>query len=139
MKNFFLIILCVIVIYGLLIFLSPDTSSKIESLIGVSWFTENIRGAKDKFDDAVTDVPSASELKTGASDIRDSIRWGLDTTKEKIDWVRSTFESAEETFNDTLDTIDTAVETVNEAKETVNDLNEKAQGLKDLGNSLRGE
>ena len=139
MKNFFLIILCIFVIYGLLIFLSPDTSSKIESLIWFPWFTENIRGAKTDFDNIVTDVPSANEFKSWALDIRDSIKWGLDTTKEKIDWVRSTLSSAEETLNDTLDTIDTAVETVNEAKETVNDLNEKAQWLKDLGNSLRGE
>lgn len=139
MKKFLLIIVCVVVIYGLLIFLSPETSSKIESLVGFPGFTENIRGAKDQFDTAVTDVPSAQEFKSWALDIRDTIKWGLDTTKEKIDGVRSTLSTAEDTLNDTLDTIDTAVETVNEAKETVNDLSEKAESLKEIGNTLRGE
>jgi hypothetical protein len=139
MKKIFLIIVCIIVIYGLLIFLSPETSSKIESLVGFPGITENIRWAKTQFDDAVTDIPTAGEFKSWALDIKDSIKWGLDTTKEKIDGVRSSLSSAEDTLNDTLDTIDTAVETVSTAKDTVNDLSEKAEALKEIGNTIRGE
>ena len=128
-----------VVIYGLLMFLLPQATSKFESLIGIPGFTENIRWAKSQFDEVVTEVPSADEFKSGALDIRDTIKGGLDTTKEKIDWVRSTLSSAENTFNDTMDTIDTAVETVNSAKDTVNDLSEKAESLRDIGNSIRGE
>lgn len=137
MKKFLLIVICVISIYILLIFLSPETSSKIESLLWFSWTTDKIHSFKKTFDWAITDVPSAQEFKSWAIDIWNTLKWSLDTTKSKIDSVRSTLSWAQDSLNSTLDTFDTAVETVKNAKETVDGLNEKTDSLKNLWEAIK--
>lgn len=137
MKKILLLILSVFIIYALLVFLSPETSSKIEEMFGFSGTTDKIRNIKTQFDTTVTDVPSPQEVKSWALDIRDSLKNGLDLTKWKIDSVRSTLSWAQESFNETMDTIDTTIETVKSAKEAVDKFSEKWDALQQIGDSIK--
>lgn len=137
MKKILLFLLCLVILYGLTIFLAPEISSRLEKTIWFSWTTDSIRNFKSQFDDVVTDIPSVDEFKTGAEDVKNTLQDWLNTTKWKIDSVRSTFSWAQDTINETFDTIDWAIETVKNARETVDDLSKKTESLQNLWDILQ--
>ena len=86
----FSFIIILFVWYGLLVFLSPDTSSRIDWFLWVSWFTETLRGKKEKVDTLATDWVN------NLYRFWDDARWFMDGAKERIDDVRETTNKIEE-------------------------------------------
>lgn len=127
----------VIVSYLSWVFLAPDITKTIEGAVWLSGTTDEIRSFKDSFDDIVTDIPSVAEFKSWAIDIGNTVKWWLDSTKEKIDDVRVTLSWAQDTFNNTMDTIDSTIETVKWAKDSVQKFNESNEWLMKLWDSIK--
>lgn len=136
-KKLLLLILSILVLYGVLVFLAPKISSSVESFVWIPGITEKIHSSKEDFDNIVTNVPSKQEFKSWAIDISDTIKWGLDSTKDKIDNVRVTLSWAQNTIDETFDNIDQAVETVKEVKEVVEKLKSPAEKLQNLGENIQ--
>lgn len=114
-----LILLIPTVWYGITVFASPETASKIDNLIWLSGFSENIRGTKSNLDTAITDIPSINEFKSWALDIKDTVIDGVSSTKETIDSVRWGVQKVEETYNQAVDTYDSTKDAIDEANRKI--------------------
>lgn len=126
------------------VFLFPEQMKKIEAQLWLTGITESIHSSKTTFDNTVTDVPQTrsqwqewyDSAFSGAIKIKESVVWGIDTTKNTVDSIRVNaqkvedgYSAAKETFQEvkenyqevktfveetgeTLDKIDTAMSTV---------------------------
>ncbi len=103
----------------------PQVSSTIDSIIGLPGFSERLRGSKEDFDGAITNIPSLQEVRSGALDAQEKLLNGIDTTKDTIDTIREGAQKAEETYNDAKQTFDQAKETFDNAKEVFDDMTDK--------------
>ena len=119
------------------VFLAPDITKTIEDVVWMSGTTDEIRSFKNSFNDIVTDIPSAAEFKSWAIDIGNTVKWGLDSTKEKIDDVRVTLSWAQDTLNSTMQTIDSTIESVQSAKDSVEEFKESNAWLMKLWETIR--
>lgn len=137
LKKILLLVPCLIILYLVTVFMSPKISSTLEWSLWVPGTTEKIQQWKEKFDDIVTNVPSREEFKSWALDISNTLKGWLDTTKEKIDNVRSTLSWAQDGINETFDKIDTAVETVKDAKESIEKIKNPVENLGELRNNIK--
>ena len=117
-----LILLIPAVWYGLTVFTSPELASRIDALVWLPGFSENLRGAKNNFDTAITDIPSVSEIKSGALDIKESFTDGVETTKGTIDSIRDGAQQVENTYNDAKETFEDAKEVFDDAAGKVDEL-----------------
>ncbi len=104
------------------VFIAPETASKIDSIVGLPGFSENLRWVKDNFDSAITDIPSVDEFKSWALDIKDKFTDGVETTKDTIDSIRDGAQKVENTYNDAKETFEDAKWVFEDATEKVNDL-----------------
>ena len=116
-----------IVSYGATVFVSPWLASSIDSVLWISGFSETLRGGKETFDGAITDIPSLNEVRSWALDAKEKFLEWVDTTKETIDSVRGGAQKAEETYNDAKETFDSAKNTFDSAKQTFDDLSWKVE------------
>jgi hypothetical protein len=137
MAYVFFTLIFVIVSYLSWVFLAPDITKTIEGAVWLSGTTDEIREFKNSFDDIVTDIPSVAEFKSWAIDIGNTVKWGLNTTKGKIDDIRVTLSWAQDSINNTFDAIDSTIESVKWAKETVQKFNESNEWLIKLWDSIR--
>ncbi|MCD5375144.1 hypothetical protein LR010_01690 [Candidatus Gracilibacteria bacterium] len=129
MKKLLSLIILISALYGVSVFLAPNIATKIDSLIGVPGLSDNIRGSKEAIDSTVTNIPSVSEFKSGAIDIKDKVADGVETTKDTIDTIRSGAQKVEETYNG-------AVDTYNDLKGTLEDAQEKVEQIQGVVESV---
>ena len=115
--------------YGVCVFAAPEIASKIDSLIGVPWFSESIRGSKTNLDSVITDIPSAWEFKSGALDIKDKVIEWIEVTKDTIDSIRSWAQQVEHAYSG-------ALETYNQLKWNLEDAQEKMQKIQGVVESV---
>ncbi len=84
----------VTVAYGATIFLFPSVSAKIDSLLWMPWFSDNIRGKKDSFDTTITNPDISlfpekyAQTLSGARDAQEQIMIWVQGTKDSIDGIR---------------------------------------------------
>jgi len=121
--------------YWVTVFSSPETASKIDAMIGMPWFSENIRGSKANFDTIVTDIPSINEFKSGALDIKDTVIDWVATTKDTIDSVRWWVQKVEKTYNDARDIVDGINGKVTDIKNTLDDVQSLWQNISNVVNT----
>lgn len=114
-----LILLIPTVWYGVTVFASPETAAKIDSLVWLPWFSDNIRGSKANLDAVITDIPSLNEFKSWALDIKDSVIDWVATTKDTIDSVRWWAQKVEDTYNQAVDTYDSTKDAIDEANRKI--------------------
>jgi len=103
MKKLFSILILIVVWYLLLIFLAPNISDKIDSIIWLNGLTKEIKDIKSDLD------------KNSVSDLSDAYSWAIkkiDETKGKIDDIRSTANEVEKTYNQVSDTVESVKKTV---------------------------
>jgi predicted nuclease with TOPRIM domain len=134
MTNIIALIILIFSSYWVCVFAAPEIASKIDSLIGISWFSESIRGTKTNLDSVITDIPSASEFKSWAIDIKDKVTGWVEATKDTIDTIRSWAQQVEEAYSGALDTYNDLKGTLEEAQEKV----EKIQGVVESVSQLTG-
>lgn len=141
-KKILLLILIFIVGFGILIFISPETSWKIEKVFWIEWFGESLRNGKKAVDGAITDIPSIEEFKSWAVDIGNKVNNGIQSTKDTIDSIRSgaqkvedTYNSAKDTIEDVKNTYDNAVETFSWAADKLHEVQWVIESVSNLTNS----
>lgn len=122
MKKLLSLIILISALYWVSVFLAPNIATKIDSLIWVPWLSDNIRGSKEAIDSTVTNIPSVSEFKSWAIDIKDKVADWVETTKDTIDTIRSWAQKVEETYN-------WAVDTYNDLKWTLEDAQKKVEQI----------
>lgn len=114
-----LLLLIPVIWYGMTVFIAPESAQKIDAIIWIPWFSENIRWVKNNLDTLVTDIPSASEFKSWALDIKETVTQWVITTKDTIDTVREWAQKVEETYNQAKDTYDSTKDALNEANRKI--------------------
>jgi hypothetical protein len=134
MKKLIALIILILALYGVSVFMFPDVSAKIDNLIGISGLSESIRWSKENIDSTITNIPSASEFKSGALDIKDKVVGWVEATKDTIDTIRSGAQQVEETYNWAVDTYNDIKWSLEDAQEKV----EKVQGIVDSFSELTG-
>jgi methyl-accepting chemotaxis protein len=125
----------ILALYGVSIFLFPIFASKIDSLLGIDGFSENIRSGKDNFDTIVTDIPEVSEFKSGAVDMKNTVIEWVNTTKEKIDTIRSGAQKVQETVEEWKQTFEEAKEVFDDASQKVEKIQSIMQDVQTLSGS----
>lgn len=133
-KKIIAFLLLIFTLYGVSIFLFPTVAAKIDSIIGIDGFSENLRSGKDNFDTIITDIPEVSEFKSGAVDIKNNVVEGVNATKEKIDTIRSGAQKIQETVEEGKQTYEEAREVFDDASQKV----EKIQGIMKEVQTLSG-
>lgn len=133
-----LLLLCIILItlYGLSVFLAPAFAAKVDSLLGIPGFSENLRGGKEVYESTLTKDWNTTYQKTksGVLDATDTVTSGVQSTKETIDSVREsaqevtqTLSGAKESFMETKESLEQAgkaIQDLQEATENINILNQ---------------
>lgn len=114
-----LILLIPSVWYGVTVFAAPETASKIDALIWIPGFSNNIRGTKTNLDSVITDIPSLNEFKSWALDIKETVIDWVSSTKDTIDSVRWWAQKVEETYNQAVDTYDSTKDAIDEANRKI--------------------
>lgn len=121
--------------YVMTVFTAPEIASKIDSLIWIPWFSDNLRGTKSNFDAAVTDIPSLQEFKSGALDIKETVIDSVSTTKDTIDTVRWWAQKIEETYNDAKDVVEDINGKVTNIKNTLDDVQSLGNNISNVVNT----
>jgi len=119
MKKILWLIVLIVTIYILLIFKAPNITTKIEKVLWFSWFTQAVTGTKWKLDKTYTNLPSKSEAYSWIIDIKNNVINWLDTTKAKIDDIRSAAAWAEKKINEVKKTYDNAVNVVKKTNQQI--------------------
>jgi len=127
-KKILFLLLILLVLYVVSIFLKPEVASSIDNMLGMPWFSENIRNGKDFFDSSMTNT-SMWEFRSWALDIKDKFVEWVSTTKDTIDDIRWWAQAVEDTYN-------SAIETYNELKWTLEDWKEKVEQIQWVINSV---
>mgnify|MGYP001944505610 CR=1 FL=1 len=132
-----IISLCILLIaaYGVSVFMFPTVSSTIDDMIWVTGLSESIRGSKSDIDSTITNIPSASEFKSGAMDIKEIVVDWVVTTKDTIDTIRWWAQQVEETYNDAVDTYNDLKGTIEEAQEKVEQVQWVVESISNLTGS----
>jgi len=130
-----LILLIPTVWYWVTVFAAPELASKIDNLVWMPWFSDQIRGTKDNIDWAITDIPSIDEFKSWALDIKEKFSDWVTTTKDTIDSIRGWAQTVEDTYNDAKDTFEDAKAVFEDAWEKVNQLKWVVDSVSELTES----
>jgi len=120
LKKLVWLIVLLFVVYVLLVFKAPWVASEIEKAIWIEWFGSKIIESKDKFDYAITKIPTKEELQWAYS-------WALDKiteAKEVVDDLRIKAWELEDTYNKASDFIDETSQKIEQAKEIVDNIKE---------------
>ncbi len=136
-KKIILLILIVVTLYGISIFVLPEVSSKIDTLIAMPGLSDSIRWTKKRVEKSITDIPSLNEFKSWALDAKEKFVNGVDITKDKIDTLRQWAQKAEKTFEDAKNTFNQVKQTVNNAKEVIDDMSSKVEQIWEVVNTIQ--
>jgi len=131
-KKIIALIILIFALYGVSIFLLPQVASQIDTIIGMPWFSEKVRGNKVVMEGAITDIPSVNEFKSWALDAKDTFLNGVDVTKQKIDTLREWAQKAEETYNQAKDTYDSLKETLSGATQTIEEIGDVIESVNNV-------
>lgn len=143
-KKIILLALILAVLYGTSVFMMPEVSSKVDNLIGMPWLSDTLRGWKENFDGAVTDIPSIDNVLTGyedalkgARDAQEKFTQWVDATKDAIDTVRWGAQKAEEVYEGAKETYDQAKETYDQAKEVLDSVSGKIDDIQKIAEDVK--
>lgn len=134
-KKILLVFLILSVLYGISIFLLPEVSAKIDTVLWIPGFSENIRWKKDFFDGSVTSSPKVEEFKETYST---AVSWAIDgvnTTKEKIDTIRTGAQQIQETYEESKQTFDDAKQVFDDASTKIEEIQWIVDNVKQLTGS----
>ena len=132
-KNIILLWLVVIIIYLLIIFISPNLASSLWKSLWLTSFNQKVLEFKKSLDDWTFFAPIKNSVdwvidkswngvlkNTFSWELKDGFVWWLDSTKEKIDNVRTTISWAENTYKDVKTKYEKTKEIVNDVNDAVN-------------------
>ena len=127
MKNIFLSLISVLILYGMLVFVSPQTASIISWALWIEALQNKIVELKWDLDIASTSYTWS--ILSGALDLSSQIIDGVDNTKEKIDSVRQTLHEVDQwidtvksSYNDIVNVIQQVSEVVDVAENLSHDI-----------------
>jgi len=119
MKKILWLFVLIITIYILLIFKAPNITKKVEKTLWFSWFTEAVTGTKWNLDKTYTNLPTKDEAFSWIIDIKNKIINWVNTTKSKIDDVRSAAAWAEKQINQVKKTYNNAINVVKKTNQQI--------------------
>lgn len=122
MKKLLWLIILGTTAYGIMIFMKPDITNWIESVLWFEWFWDDVRSKLWFINNTVTDIPSISEFQSWALDLKNKVTDWIQSTKDTIDTVRSTLSWAEDTYNKAKDVITETTQTIDKIKWTLDDV-----------------
>lgn len=132
MKKLISLVILILALYGVSVFLAPDIASKIDELVGMSGLSETIRWSKENIDTTITNIPSASEFKSWALDIKDKVINGVETTKDTIDTIRSWAQQVEDAYSGALDTYNSLKWTLENAQDKIEQIQWVVESVSEL-------
>ena len=94
----------IIVWYLLLVFFTPDISTRLDKMLWISGFSETLRWTKHRVDFVTTD--GVNSVIQWATQFRDDARWVVDSTKDTIDTVREQAARAEDALSEAQESIE---------------------------------
>lgn len=135
MKKFISLVIFIITLYGISVFLFPNIAANIDFFMWVPGLSDSIRGSKVNIDAAVTNIPSVSEFKSWALDIKNKVVGGVETTKDTIDTIRWWAQQVEQAYSGALDTYNNLKGTLEDAQEKVEQVQSVVESLSHLTGS----
>jgi peptidoglycan hydrolase CwlO-like protein len=135
MKKILLMLVVFIVLFLILIFKAPVVADKIWNLFWFYWVSENIVNIKNKFDNAITRIPSKEEVIQTYDMAYSWTVNAIDKTKDTIDNVRENANKIEEKYNNAKEFIDDTWKKIDEVKSTINDLEQIWNNIKNIVNT----
>lgn len=131
-KKIFWFLVILFVSYLLLIFIFPWTTKKIESVLWMNWFNDNVIEVKNKIDKISTDwIELYNDTKITTKSFVDHfyhwlniIKSNIDKLREKINEKKTDAEKLKKSYEDVKEIINTASWIIKETKDTIDTLND---------------
>lgn len=137
MKNFFLSLLIIVVVYILIVFTLPDVATKLWTVLHLQGFNNFLISFKQGLNATATQMPQKQDFintynKTlsGATEVGNGVKDWVDIVKDKIDNLRVTLSGSQDqtdalkaSYEKAKEIITTTAQQIEAAQKVANDIN----------------